>query len=353
LNFLIRVKQGKILLFQKFKAGESEFMPLTFRATQPKDFPQCLEIAHERFLFKTPESRKELFNFWRKVLDDRSVMSIVVEEIDRPVEKRIVGFLTCFFAGDDFAREMRTTLPPFLAPQVIQRWKKGNKHSPFQNHKALAQQNTRGALNITVLHYGVEPRETFELEAPIRIKIPEAYLSLYGGFQINQYLHEVYGLDNRDIMSQAGSLIRRDYAEFMYQSPLARDHRPFLTGIDRMEAMKQPNVIGILFAFAPPRFGFSQGEQDVLEKAFLGEIDRNIAPALGLTVWAVDKRWQGIYAKVEKVDHSLLGPMGKKNDAEYQKTRRKYLLDYLRTHLEELRPYVKAPQPKKKKTGKS
>ncbi len=321
-------------------------MSLTFRATQPKDFPQCLEISQERFLFKTPESRKELFGFWRKILDDRSVMSIVVEENDGLAGKSIVGFLMSFFAADDFAREMRTTLPPFLAPQVMKRWKKRDKRGPFLNHKALAQQNARGALNITTLHYGVEPRETFELEALIRIKIPEAHLSLYGGYQIGQYLHEVYGLNNRDIMSQAGCLIRRDYADFL-ESPLTRDHRPFLMGINREEGMKKPNFIGVIFSFAAPRLDFSFGEQAVLEKAFLGEIDKNIAPALGLTVWAVDKRWQGIYAKVEKVDHSILGPMGKKNDAEYQKTRRKYLLDYLRTQLEELRPYAKTPQNKK------
>ena len=147
----------------------------------------------------------------------------------------------------------------------------------------------------------------------------------------------------------SGGQVRRDYAEFLDRSPLVRAHQPFLTGVDREEGLKKPLFVSHLFVFSPPRFGFSQGEQDVLEKALWVEIDKDIALALGLTVWAIKKRWQGIYAKVEKADTSILGPLGNKTDDAHQKTRRRFLLDYLRTHLEELRPYSPAPPPSQKK----
>jgi hypothetical protein len=327
-------------------------MPLTLRATHPGDFPQCLEITHDRFLFETQKSRAELFNFWGKILAGRLAMSQVVVDSGRPKGKNIVGFGMSFFATRDFAREARTTLPPFLSQQVLRRWKKGKRHSPFLDPQEVARFNAHGGLSVVTLHYGVEPRKFFLLELPARLKMFDGWKSLYSGFRIFEYLHEVYGQGEKKNMLSTGCVVRRDYAEALNLSPLVRDTRPFLTGIDAGEAVKKPSVPISFFIFSPPRFGFSQGEQDVLEKALGGEIDRDIAPALRLTVWAVDKRWQRIYAKVEKVEPSILGPAGKKNDMEYQKTRRRFLLDYLRDHMEEMRPYAPDRPTGKKKRGK-
>ncbi|HTC20652.1 MAG TPA: hypothetical protein VK859_07390 [bacterium] len=327
-------------------------MPLTFRPAQPEDFPQCFDLLPERFLFNTAKSRAELLAFWGKIFNGGLAMSSVVEDHERPKGKNIVGFGLCVFVTDDFAREARTTLPPFLPLQVLQRFKKTGKHGPFLDRKAVAHHNARGGLNLLTLHYGVDRRETIEEEIPVRSKLLESFMALCGGFQMRQFLHEVYGASEKDMMMHSGSQVRRDYAEFLDRSPLVRAHRPFLTGVDRDEGLKKPLIASPFFLFSPPLFGFSQGEQDVLKKALWVEIDKDIAPALGLTVWAIKKRWQGIYAKVEKVDPAILGPMKKKNEEEHQKTRRRFLLDYLRTHLEELRPYNLGPQRKKKTAGK-
>jgi len=327
-------------------------MPLTLRATHPGDFPQCLEITHDRFLFETQKSRADLFNFWGKILAGRLAMSIVVEDSGRPQGKNIVGFGLSFFATRDFAREARTTLPPFLPQQVLRRWKKGKGDNPFLDPQEVAHANAHGGLSVVALHYGVELRKFFLLEWPARLKMVDGWKSLYSGFQIFEYLHEVYGPGEKKNMLAAGCVVRRDYAEALDLSPLVRDARPFLTGVDVGEALKKPGIPSLMFTFSPPLFGFSQGEQEVLEKALGGGIDRDIAPALRLTVWAVDKRWQRIYAKVEKVEPSILGPEGKKNDQEYQKTRRRFLLDYLRDHMEEMRPYAPDRPAAKKKRGK-
>ncbi len=327
-------------------------MALKFRPTQPQDFPQCFDLLSERFLFNTAKSRAELLGFWRKILADRSAKSSVVEDEEKQKGKNIVGFVMFFFATDEFCREARTTLPPFLPLQVLQRWKKGNKHGPFLDRNEIGHHNAHGGLNAVTLHYGVERRATFEEETPARAKIFESYLAFYGGARLSQNLQEVYGPSEKEVMMQSGCAVRRDYAEFLDQSPLVRAHQPFLTGVDREEGLKKPLFVSTIFIFSPPRFCFSQGEQDVLEKALWVEIDKDIAHALGLTFWAIKKRWQGIYAKVEKADPSVLGPLGNKTDDEHQKTRRRFLLDYLRTHLEELRPYSPGPPARKKKAGK-
>jgi hypothetical protein len=339
-------------IFHPPKPIKARTMALQFRLTQPGDFAQCFDLAHERFLFETAKSRAELLAFWRKTLADRSALSSVVLDDERPKNKNLVGF--CFYAytSDDFAREAQSTLPPFFILQILRRWKRGSAQNPLLSRKALARHNAMDGLNLTVLHYGVEPRESFELEVPVRVKIVEAYGSLHGGFQLKQYLHEVYGEHDKEIMEKTGCPVRRDYAEFAASTPWVKTLRPFMTGINREETLKKPGVPTALFVYSPPRFGFTPGEQDVLEKAFVGEIDRDIAPALNLTIWAIKKRWQSIYMKVEKAEPSILGPMGDKNDEEYQKTRRRFLLDYLRGHQEELRPYAPSLKPKIKKAGK-
>jgi hypothetical protein len=335
---LLKCRRLKIRIKQA-----SENMPLTFRLTQPADFPQCLEVIHDRFLFNTPASRAELKDFWGKILADRTALSTVVEDGDRPKGRNIVGFCMYVFVTDDFAAKAQTTLPAFLAQQILKGWKKGGSSNPILSRKAIAQHNAREGLNFLILHYGVETKETFELEIPARGGIFEGFQSLYKGFQHKLYLHEVYGSAEKEIMVNAGCRVLRDYAREPNATPLVRDKRPFLTGVVREESLKKLGLTSTIFNYSHPRFGFSTGEQDVLEKAFLGEIDRDIAPALGLTVWAIKKRWQGIYGKVEKEQPSILGPVGNKNDEEYQKTRRRFLLDYLRAHQEELRPY--APEP--------
>lgn len=62
----------------------------------------------------------------------------------------------------------------------------------------------------------------------------------------------------------------------------------------------------------------------------------------------VKKLWQSIYARVEAVDPRVLNPNGVAGD-EDPRTRgpekRRHLLDYLRYHLEELRPRVRRARP--------
>lgn len=328
-------------------------MALTFRPIQPADFPRCFDLLPNRFLFNTPASRAELLGFWRNILANRTALSTVVEDGDRPKDRRIVGFCMFAYVSDDFAGKAQTTLPAFLTQRVLKSWKKGGSQCPMLSRRAIAQYNAREGLNVLILHYGIEPGENFEQEMPVRLNIFEGCRALYNGFQLKLYLHEVYGPAEKEIMVKVDCGIARDYAAEPGATPLVREKRPFLASLVREDVINKPGFSTTIFIYSRPHLGFSKGEQDVLERVILGGIDRDIASELGLTVWAIKKRWQGIYAKVEKADPSILGPVGNKTDDEHQKTRRRFLLDYLRAHQEELRPYDPGSRPKKKTAGKN
>jgi hypothetical protein len=73
----------------------------------------------------------------------------------------------------------------------------------------------------------------------------------------------------------------------------------------------------------------------------MGETCEELAKSLSISPWTVKKRWHAIYDRVADVDRKLLpppiayGPHATSRGPE----RRRRLLNYLRQHLEEVRPY--------------
>ena len=84
-----------------------------------------------------------------------------------------------------------------------------------------------------------------------------------------------------------------------------------------------------LFYAPPARFGFSTLERQALEFALLGASDPEMAASLGVSLWTIKKRWQGIYRKVEAVE----GPTWAERETDTEEVR----------HMEEIRP-VYAPR---------
>ena len=61
--------------------------------------------------------------------------------------------------------------------------------------------------------------------------------------------------------------------------------------------------------------------------------DEDIAARLHVSLDAIKKRWRSIYRKVDLADPGLLA------DVDSGTARRRALLNYLKMHLEEIRPY--------------
>ena len=314
-------------------------MRLEHRPTRPKDLTECLDLS---FGHVQPNVRVDLVSLWKKLMADHCVISSVVEDRDRPSGRRIVGFGLGLFVTDDFLREAKADLPPFLALQILAKWKKGN-HAWF-NRQEIARHNAGMGLNLMVVHYRVEHQATLEAEVPIRYQMLKALLGLHGaaGYRFKELAQETLVENDLVLIQQSGMKIRRDYAEWNGLSALPPDLRPHLIGITQEES----NVIAhshSIFMSPRPRFAFSPGEKDMLERALEGETDRKIGGSLKLSVWTVKKRWQSVYGKVEKIEHGFFqgqerpGPDPKKESIEQQ--RRRILLSYLQSHCEEIRPY--------------
>jgi DNA-binding CsgD family transcriptional regulator len=97
--------------------------------------------------------------------------------------------------------------------------------------------------------------------------------------------------------------------------------------------------VGGAFVWSKPRFRFSPAEQRSLMLALRGLADEEIATECGISRSTVKKRWDSIFARVVDADPDMLDRAPGERLARRGREKRRVLLHYLSTHLEELRPY--------------
>ncbi|MFN3297460.1 hypothetical protein [Caldimonas sp.] len=98
-----------------------------------------------------------------------------------------------------------------------------------------------------------------------------------------------------------------------------------------------------LFRYQPRRWGFTPAQQALLELALAGLDDAQVAQHLGLSRHTVHKRWRAIYALVDD-DPGAWAMLGLSSTRATVRAcrgleKRRHLLDYVRIHPEELRPW--------------
>jgi DNA-binding CsgD family transcriptional regulator len=118
-------------------------------------------------------------------------------------------------------------------------------------------------------------------------------------------------------------------------------------GLTKQEAFTHPgsNIAG-LFVYTTPRFRFNRSQRVLLRHALMGETCEELATSLSISPWTVKKRWHAIYERVADVDSELLPPpiANSLYATSRGPERRRRLLNYLRQHLEELRPSEPPPR---------
>jgi DNA-binding NarL/FixJ family response regulator len=102
--------------------------------------------------------------------------------------------------------------------------------------------------------------------------------------------------------------------------------------------------MSMFFNYTPPRICFTESEQSMLALALTGASDRELTELLHVSIDTVKKRWEKIFERVSAMDPDVL-PQGPVNrHARRGPEKRRHLLRYLNSHLEELRPYGTRPE---------
>jgi hypothetical protein len=314
------------------------------------DLAACYTLNQSLGLPYTEASWQALPDMWHTLLSKGALKVFLVEDRARPLGSRIVSFNAIVFVTNKFCSEARSKLPPYLSIQLTRRYLL--HQLPVLNREQVARANARDGVNVVMCFEGWAQDGIWpEQFLVIREKQNEAFHLALRGYRIKEFLADPIESEMSQWMLDAGAHLRRDYSNYFRKHPLPvpkSRRRPWLVGLTKEEAFAHPGSnIAALFIYAPPRFHFSRSQQMLLQHALMGETCETLAASLSISPWTVKKRWQAIYDRVTDVDSELLPPpiaygvRASSRGAE----RRRHLLNYLRQHLEELRPFDSQSSP--------
>ena len=318
-------------------------MRLTYRPTTTEDLGSCVTLIQDEFAYDC-KAKAHLTRFWRELLLGKCAESSVIEDSDRPPESRIVGFGLSLFVTDEFVLEVKSRPIPYLARYVLERWSQGR--SPILTIEDIGRANAGSGLNSLVMPHGVREQILSEEEiSRVSQQLIATFLELHRGYRLKELIKEVYGENGLHVLQRVGLRLLSDHGESFRTNvqPFPPPGRhPYLVGITREEALKEPGTFNfVLFSHSSPRFHFTPDQQELLRHALLGKTDVELCRMLNVALITVKKRWEFIYDRVVSVNPDLLPsmPADFSQDPRRGVEKRRCLLNYLRDHPEELKPF--------------
>jgi len=322
---------------------------LIVREGVEKDIAACYMLHRSLRLPYSNGLWRALPDMWRTMLLGGMMKLSLVEDRARPPGSRIISFNAILFVTDQFCSETRSTLAPYVSIELARRYL--SSQLPVLNRQQIARANAREGLNVLMCFEGwadeIFSRERF---LTLRGKQSESLRLVLGGYRVKEFLAAEFRDEALRWMLGAGSLLRRDYSNWFRKHDVPKpecSQRPTLVGLTREEAVANPGSnIATLFIYTAPRFGFNRSQRTLLQRALMGETSEQLATSMSLSIWTVKKRWRAIYDRVADVDTELLPPAIAygNNTSSRGAERRRQLLNYLRQHFEELRPYQPPPR---------
>jgi hypothetical protein len=312
-------------------AGGAAPNDLASRSVAVQDIATCLAMLRGGAAYPDP-ALPLIARAWRRLLSDEALIASVVERATDGGQPTILSFGASVFVDPDWAAAAVRSREPHLALRTIRAELRGR--SPILRPDEVGRQQ---ALNLLVLHYAEARSLTPPAAAAVRYRTFQAFLEAHRGFAIDCALQEFWDeMDPEFILNGWGRVIN-DYDSYWQDlAPEARPaRRPYLVGISRADVVANPgNIAAPLFLYAPPRFGFSRGEQRLLKHALIGQTDVELARDLGVALTTVKSRWRSIYDRVGRQVPEIMPPVVQATTprAARGREKRRRLLGYLREH---------------------
>ncbi len=292
--------------------------------------------------FKTSARvRARLPELWQSLLDANAANVVIFEDAGS-----IEGCAISAHVNGAFADEILERPRSYLSTLFYEEMLAGR--SPLLSPAEIRTANSSTGLNLLVLHFGLRNHDLTDARTR-RVLRPagQAFYFFNTGYRYRLLLNEVYGRQAADYMQAGGLRLLHEFEDHGN----ARADRPFLFGL-RKEwiAVGAVNEMSWLFDPPAPRFGFTATEQNVLLRAMLNESDAVIAAHAGVSLDSIKKTWRRAFDKTAAVAPYLFVAEQASDSGEGDRARglrsqsrgsekRRHLLDHLRVHLEELRPY--------------
>lgn len=313
------------------------------REARPEEIPDCLALYDSLGLPYSEPGRRVLPEMFRALLAEDAMQIFLVQNRAAPRRSQVVSFGATVFVTDAFCALARSSFSPYLGDQLARHYLASKPVA--LNRKQIGRANARTGLNVMMCFSACRPDGLSRQHLlAVHEKQSEAFYHALGGYRVKEFVAELIGEEPFHRMLDAGARLRRNYLHHFRKRRLPvpqSARRPWLVGLTKEEAFAHPGAhVAGLFVCPAPRFHFNRSEQALLLHALREETCEELATSLFISPWTVKKRWQAIYERVAKIDHELLPPLraGSLHATSRGLERRRHLLNYLRQHLEELRP---------------
>ncbi len=314
---------------------------MRYRSACVEDIAACIALLREDGGFRANEAVWEaLPMLWQTHLENNDFAAFQVFETTTGRNSRIVAFRISAFVTDAFCDQYASSPYAQVAADVWQRELNGS--NPLLNRAEIGVANACGELNMVVLHWTVRHRNPAHPET-IRVLtlVASAWHSAHLGYRLKRLsMYEVFGKAAACVMKNIG-----------YQKYQLTGVNPTMcnvqdSGDSHVFYWSSENVnpgSGAMIAIAhlncpAPRFSFSPAQQRVILGALDGKTDKAISETLGIRYDTVRQTWDAIYRRVEVVDSDVLVQFYE-GERVRGAERRRVLVEYIRQHLEEVRPY--------------
>lgn len=321
-------------------------MGYALRDAGESDLDQFLELVTDRFLYDRRQLTA-LRSMWAELIASDDASAPVVSDANDP--SHVLHFGVAAFVSDDRAERYHRCVQPKIAYALLEEWCAGAR--PFLSAEEIARANSGDGLNLVVIHHGyLEPADGESLKN-LRFAANATELRARG-WNLRSYTNEVFGrdlqCDGREMGEALGFRVGQYSAEQLREAGIPADKAPYVWMANRKDAIAGPVglALGMLFcSYMSPRFGFNAVEQHLLRLALDGRTDVAIANLTNSSLGCTKKHFREIYDKVALADahrgDAAFSPPAI-NGARGVEVRR-HLLNYIREHPEELRPYSHEP----------
>jgi hypothetical protein len=284
-------------------------------------------------------------NAWRCLLKWRAFTAFTIESESPISGHRIVGFGAGVFVSQAFLDEEIADPRPGLNARIIASLAEGQP--VVLSPRELKRANTIAGVNIVFLSAAVradvlDPDQVQQVQTQLSL----ACLLTYRGYRIHRVAREA--TDAADIAYMRSHGVYGTicgFEEFRRRNPTtAWSPDRALMVSTREDALARPgSVPAILYSYSEPILGLSDPLRELLEAAVHGLTDEQLAESLSLKLPTVKKRWAAAFEHVARVRPELLGTTDDPDRHTRGRQKRHLLLDYVREHPEELRPFLSSP----------
>jgi hypothetical protein len=313
---------------------------LRIRSLQLRDIPACFEMLRDDTGYVAPVW-ESLPRLWQSLLVQDRMTGAVVEDCSNKIRPRIYAYGTALFITDAYAAEIKSLRSPMIRCHTARVIQDGRKI--VLDRTGIRDANSTRGLNLLLWQFVAPSRlddtiSTLDRELAEN-KLVEAVFWMFQGFQLREIFIEVTGDYWKRFLVGSGFQLRSTGPVCSAGNPPVHDERQVhLLGLAREEEALGTRVAPA-FTFAPPRMGFPPGEQALLLLALEGFHDQALAEALCLSPFTIKARWRSVYERVHERCPQLLPETAEGREAGRGAEKRRALLNYLRGHMEELRPY--------------